>query len=136
MALASAFEIGATYNFNTYGSGILGYHTEVTVLGIVSADVATTYQDVAALHNSVWGYVDVTNTQPDADYRSYDYLIFRTKNGTTQAYGLPWIVGSSVESIGSRNMIISIPDQNSDDVELVRKALVSIGKNVLDIKLI
>lgn len=136
MATASAFEIGSTYNFNTYGSGILGYQTEVAVLGVVNADVANTYQDVAALHNSIWSYVDGSESQPDADYKSYDYLVFRTKNGTIQAYGLPWIVSNSVELIGSRSMVISIPNQSSEDVELVRKALVGIGKNTLDIKLV
>lgn len=133
MALQDQFETGSRYNFNVYGVAILGIQENVQILGVGSHEIAMAFNDVATLHVNVFSSLPDNSVQDD--FRSYNYLIFKASNGTTYAYGLPWIDGASVEVVGDRSAVITIPSVSSDDVEIIRMALVSIGKTPSDITL-
>jgi hypothetical protein len=134
MALSTQFVMGNTYTFNTFATAIIGIQTNVTILGIVDHETANIFNDVVQLHSNV--YPSLPQGTVEDDFRKYNYLLFKTSNGTKVAYGLPWIVEESVEEVGFKTAHITIPGVTADDVELMRKSLIAIGKtpSVIELK--
>lgn len=133
MATSNQFDLGAMYDFTTHAPTTLGSFHNVKAAGIVDYRGAQQYIDPAARHANVYGNLPA-NTAPD-DHTRYFYLVVVQSNGGRTAVGLPWIVGDSVQ-LKQRGLIhVSVEDAGPEDMENIKRALVSNGFTVGKIEL-
>lgn len=133
MATANQFEVGARYVLSTYIPHLLGTFEDVRVDGIVDISVASNYIDPHALHANVFGAIPSGKIIDNPS--KYFYVLLTLPNGTKTALGLPWIQEDTVEKKEYYTAQIFVEDVSPDDYERLRRALVSNGFKVGDIKI-
>lgn len=125
MASSDQFNMGAMYDFTTHAPAVLGSFKNVQAAGIVDHRGAQQYIDPAARHANVYGSLP-ENTAPD-DHTRYYYLVVVLSSGARTAVGLPWIVTDSVQLKTRGRANISVEDVGPEDMENIKRALVSNG---------
>ena len=114
---------GNSVNFNTQTSVLKTEYRAVKVLGVVTAEVATTLKDVKSLHLQVKPYI----TGLPNLYSDYNYVIVQHSNGSKDVLGLPWILSSSITLSSRRDYQLILDDIEPEQVERIRQTLVNRG---------
>lgn len=133
MATSDQFQMGAAYDFITYAPSVLGSFKNVRVTGIVDYRGAQQFIDPAAYHANVFSTLP-SNSAPD-DHTRYYYLVVVQPNGARTAVGLPWIDGASVTLKERGRAIVTVEDFGPDQMERLKRALVSNGFDQISIAL-
>ena len=124
--------IGKVIRFDTVAPGVLGAARDrVTVMGILDLDTAAIFSDVRAKHTQVRNYHPALPLSAGA----YSYVKLKYSNGDVEYLGLPWIRTESIEVIGERTGIVTIPDFTPAVENIVRQALLQNGIEKFDILL-
>lgn len=131
--MSNPFAVGRSYNFKVFPADLLGNNfNQVTVLGVINADIAQLQLDINALHAQVYPYLPSgTPNNP----RGYDYVFIRTQSGETTVLGITWIDLSTVVEISSGTIIAEIPNCTSSDIQRVREALSANGFSGFNVKM-
>ena len=117
---------GNTVNFNTQTSILKTEYRAVKVLGVVTADLASTVKDVKSLHLQIKPYIPGL---PNL-YSDYSYVIIQHSNGAKEALGLPWILQSSISLSTKKDYQLILDGLEPEQVELVRQMLVNRGIDI------
>lgn len=132
--MAYNFQTGKSYTFALYPSYVFSTDFKfVTVLGVVSYEIATQYADIYPLHIQV--YSSLPAGTPN-DPKAYDYLLIKTTANVTMVLGLPWIKENTIVENEGRTMQITVANVSATDVDKVRNALVQNGYNNLSITML
>lgn len=117
-------EIGKSYNFTLYASGVLGTgYDNAKVLGIMDYDSAKTIQDITPLH--IQAYPDLPNGTP-RNARELIYVKIKTVLGEVRAVAMDWISSQPVEVI-TQTIKVTISQVSSSDVNIIRNILIVNG---------
>ena len=106
--------------------------TNVKVLGIVGFEVASAFEDVAAIHANIYSTLPEGTPEGAEDY---DYLYVETIDGQRKAVGVPWIK-DPITLIDSATIRVTLSNSSTSDVEKVRDALNAYGFIDLSIEVI
>ena len=95
--------VGKIVSFSLYAPAVLGNgYNNVRIIGIVSAPVARTFDDIVAKHSQVYGSLPPGTTD---NYTAYEYILIEDANGVTIPIGVPWVNGSITEFVSSMTYV-------------------------------
>lgn len=124
-------EIGKSYNFTLYASGVLGTgYDNAKVLGIMDYDSAKTIQDITPLH--IQAYPDLPNGTP-RNARELIYVKIKTVLGEVRVIAMDWISSQPVEVI-TQTIKVTISQVSSSDVNIIRNILIVNGYPNIEIE--
>lgn len=119
------FVIGNVYTFGTRAPSLLGALFEnVTILGIVDYNIATTFRNVDLDHKRI--YPLLPNGTVD-NPKKFTYILVKAESGQTTVLAYEWIDDSTIELVDSVTLTVTIPNVNSADAAKVRDALSLLG---------
>lgn len=121
--------VDAVVNFEIIPAAIIKTVYEgVTVLGVVSAAIARTHEDVAAKHQQVKAYLPVGSPN---HYTDYNYVLVKLPNsGVIHAIGLPWIKESTIVLSSKRSYSFICDNVEPTQLETIRQVLLKNGVTV------
>lgn len=91
--------VGKIVSFSLYAPSVIGSgYTNVKVLGITTASIAKTFNDIVSQHAQVYPSLPVGTVN---NYQAYDYVLIENANKKTVAIGIPWIQNEPTESASS-----------------------------------
>lgn len=126
-------EIGKSYNFTLYASGVLGTgYQNAKVLGVMDYNSAKLVQDITPLH--IQAYPDL----PNATLRDASKLIYvkiSTILGEIRVIAMDWISSVPVE-VTTQSAVVTISQISSADVSVIRNLLVVNGYPNIEIELL
>lgn len=117
---------GNIVNFNTKTSILQTEFRAVKVLGVVTAEIASTVKDVKSLHLQVKPYIQGL---PNL-YTDYSYVLVQHSNGSKHALGLPWLLESSISLSVRKDYQLVLEGVEPEQVELIRQTLVNRGISI------
>lgn len=117
-------QIGKSYNFTLYASGVLGTgYNNAKVLGIMDYGSAKVVQDITSLH--IQAYPDLpTGTLRDAS--KLIYVKLSTVQGEVRVIAMDWISSVPVE-VTTQSATVVIAQISSSDISIIRNLLVVNG---------
>lgn len=116
--------VGEVCNFEVYPSAVLTNFKAVTILGIVKADIASSFIDIHAMHRMVFPYLPVgTPNDPTA----YDYVIFKTSADVKTVLGIPWIKADTIVAVEEATAVVKIHNITTADFRNISDILLVNG---------
>ncbi|AQT28146.1 hypothetical protein pVa21_205 [Vibrio phage pVa-21] len=132
MADISGLKMGQVVSFKLHTKLISDIFTNVKVLGIVGYDVATAFEDVAAVHANIYSTLPEGTPENAEDY---DYLYVETIDKQRKVVGVPWIK-DPISVVDSATIRVTLNNATTSDVEKVRNALNAYGYIDLSIEVL
>jgi len=124
------FEIDKLYNFSTIAPVTLSEnYKNMKVLGEVTFQVAIQFTDVVTTRNKI---IKETGTEL-LDPKIVKYVILKNEDGDRVILGLDWIVTDSIIMVDSVDATIVIPNINSEDLVIIKNAILALGHKNLTI---
>ncbi len=135
MALTDLFKLGDVLTFQTYAPAVLGNQFQnVVALELIGAETARIYNfDAYATHANVYPLLPTGSAVNDA--RKYRYLVVQDTSGQKRVVGLPWIVESSLTVQTLQQAVVTIPNVRTEDLLVIRQAIVAQGLSITSITL-
>lgn len=126
-------EIGKSYDFTLYASGVLGTgYNNTKVLGIMDYDSAKLVQDITPLH--IQAYPDLPTGTP-RNAKELIYVKVKTTLGEVRVIAMDWISSTPVEVI-TQTIKVTISQVSSSDVNIVRNLLIVNGYPNINIEVV
>lgn len=126
-------EIGKSYDFTLYASGVLGTgFNNAKVLGVMDYDSAKGVQDITPLH--IQAYPDLPTGTP-RDASKLIYVKIATLQGDIRVIAMDWISSEPVV-VTTQTAIVTISQISSSDVAIIRNILTINGYPNIEINLI
>jgi hypothetical protein len=132
--MAYNYQIGMSYSFNVYGTGVIGNdYQNVKVLGVMSADLASRLGlDIQSLQQKMYPQVPPANNMP-TDPTQFNYV--QLQNGSRTILGMPWIDESSIVPVTGQTITAIIGNCTTDDLAVIRDALALNGYTQVSISI-
>lgn len=126
-------ELGKSYNFTLYATGVLGTgYTNAKLLGIMDYDTAKSVQDITPLH--IQAYPELPQGTP-RNAKDLIYYKIRTSLNEIRIIASDWI-SSQPMVVTNQSAIITISQISSSDVSIIRDILKINGFPNINIELI
>lgn len=123
--MASPFDIGQTYSFNTLAPAFLGSAiAHAKLLSIMDANTARKFEAIDQKFAQIYPTLPVGTP---TDVNSVMYYLFQQQNGTNVVIADPWIDKTSIELIELITITATVARASLSDVDKVRIALSSAG---------
>lgn len=114
--------IGKTVTFSVFPTALYGNSIQrVKILAVGGFDVATAFEDAAAMHTAVYPTLPVSVAD---DPMSYPWIVYADASGNRRIFGIPWIKDDTVIEVsinGTANIVV--PNVTVADVERLRGIL-------------
>lgn len=125
MSTNQEFIVGNTYSFTTLAPSVLGASiTNAEVIGIVNYSIAVSMSNIEYLQKVVYPLLP---TGSPSNYEDYNYIIFKTSNGSTLVLADAWINQASINLISGTEIIINIYNTSLSAVSQIQKELAAMG---------
>ncbi|ANZ50207.1 hypothetical protein PHOBOS_17 [Erwinia phage vB_EamM_Phobos] len=115
----------------TYDTPLLGPESYVEVLGTCGYKMAKDYEDVDARHQNIYSSLEAA---PANSLSTYNFLIFRDKDGNKRVAADAWI--RDVKVVKKIKAQCTIALDNVDEIDYIRRALATRGLSDVDIQII
>lgn len=123
MADISGLTPGQTVSFELHTRVLANEFQNVTYLGEVNYEIASTFDDLDATHANI--YSTLPEGIPD-DPRMYNYILVKLASGSRKPIGIPWIK-DPVKIITSSVITIVVKDASANDTAVIKRALNAYG---------
>ena len=132
--MAYNFKTNQTYNFEVYGTTILGNdYKNVLVIGIFNYKTALHFGDIDVTQVQVFPHLPSgTPNRPE----EYEYLLIQTANKGKVVLARQWINESTVVQVGNSKVEVTVEEAGTADIEDIRAALMQNGYNKIDIRVV
>ena len=132
--MAYNFKTNQTYNFEVYGTTILGNdYKNVLVIGIFNYQTALHFGDIDVTQVQVFPHLPSgTPNRPE----EYEYLLIQTANKGKVVLARQWINESTVVQVGKSKVVVTVEEAGTADIEDIRAALMQNGYNKIDIRVV
>lgn len=132
--MAYNFKTNQTYNFEVYGTTILGNdYKNVLVIGIFNYQTALHFGDIDVTQVQVFPHLPSgTPNRPE----EYEYLLIQTANKGKVVLARQWINESTVVQVGNSKVVVTVEEAGTADIEDIRAALMQNGYNKIDIRVV
>ena len=126
-------QIGSSYNFTLYASGVLGVGYEnAKVEGIMDYNTAKTVQDIVPLH------IQAYPSLPNGSVRNAQLLTYvkiKTISGESRVIAMDWISSTPVLVV-TQSVKVTIANVVSSDVARIKDVLIANGFTSLEVEIL
>ena len=121
--------VGAVVNFEVIPSAIIKTKYDgVTVVGIVDANTARSYEDVAGKHQQVKAYLPPGSP---SFFTDYNYVLVKLpSDNSVHAIGLPWIKEPTIVLSSKRSYSFICDNVEPSQLESIRQIMIKNGITV------
>ena len=124
------FKIKKVYKFTTRAPSILGETYELMkVKSMMSSDEAVKYRDVHQTNNKLLPLIPGLPENADDN----TYVLFEKEDGSKIVFAMEWIDENTIEEVSSINIRIDIPNHDSSDLTIIKRALLELGYNDINV---
>lgn len=128
---AVSWTIKGVYDFNVYPSIIGTVFKNVTVLGLLTYELASNYGDLVSWHQQYYPYLpDGTPDDPEL----FEYLLVRLESGEKTVLATSWIKLNTVTLTNKFSVQVVMENINSSDIIRIRDVLTVNGFHSYTIK--
>ena len=125
------YKINKLYKFATLAPSILGAsYTMMKLKALLSADEAI--KNNFDPHNMNKKLLGMIGGLP-SNANDLTYLLFENTDGKELLIAAEWIDETSVTIVERTNIMITIPDKDTDDLIIIKRALLDLGYKDLDV---
>lgn len=134
--MAVLFEVGKAYSFSVHPSNIIeNVFDQAVCLATYSADIASIFLDLEAIHAQVYPYLP--SGTPDSPLE-YNYVQFQLPDGSKKILGIPWINIDTITVSDVVMLTIKVRGVTANDINEVRAILqqkyndieITVGPNI------